>query len=330
MASCNVNTVDVLYPATPFLYANPHLLRYTLQPIYELHEGRFYPNDYCIHDLCTHFPHAIGHSDGADEYMPVEESANFILMSYAYYKFTGDEAWLASHYMLLKQFTKYLISSSSIPEKQLSTDDFAVELANQINLALNGIIGLQASSSIATLVNNTNDALWGLLYNLYFDKLLNMGLVNDSVYTMQSQWYPVFSQVYGVPLDIRHHYTQSDWETWAAATRQASTRRLLVNNLMYWLNNTFSGAPFADLYECIGSGDQPQDIYFSARPVAGLHYALLALGKTGQTASSEGEKTAGCLFARNSTQAFPVAKHNSSTLPVARSPHTRTKGEISG
>ncbi|KAI1395100.1 hypothetical protein F4819DRAFT_479411 [Hypoxylon fuscum] len=112
----NMNTVDVLYPASPFfLWANPTLLKYILQPLYELQEGGFYPNTYSTHDIGAHFPLATGHVDGADEYMPVENSGNSILMSYAYYKFTGDEAWLTSHYVILKQFAQYLIDYSLVP-----------------------------------------------------------------------------------------------------------------------------------------------------------------------------------------------------------------------
>lgn len=83
----NVNTVDVMYPAMPFfLYANPDLLRYNMEPLYQNQEGGFYPNEYSMHDLGSHFPNATGHVEGNDEYMPVEESGNMILMSYAYYK----------------------------------------------------------------------------------------------------------------------------------------------------------------------------------------------------------------------------------------------------
>lgn len=157
----NVNTVDVLYPASPFfLYANPNLLRYALQPLYEYQESGFYPNGYCIHDLGAHFPNATGHVEGNDEYMPVEESANFILMSYAYYKFMGDVRWLMSHYDLLEQHTRYLIAYSLIPAAQLSTDDFAGTLSNQTNLAIKGIIGLQAMSYIATVANKGADATY--------------------------------------------------------------------------------------------------------------------------------------------------------------------------
>ncbi len=83
----NVNTVDVMYPAMPFfLYANPELLRYNLEPLFQNQEGGFYPNGYCMHDLGSHFPNATGHVEGNDEYMPVEESGNMIIMTYAYYK----------------------------------------------------------------------------------------------------------------------------------------------------------------------------------------------------------------------------------------------------
>ncbi|CAJ2509302.1 Uu.00g143280.m01.CDS01 [Anthostomella pinea] len=336
----NVNTVDVLYPASPFfLYANPELLKYALQPLYEFQEHDFYPNDYSIHDLGSHFPNATGHVEGNDEYMPLEESANAILMSYAYYKFTGDETWLNSHYKLLKQFAQYLIASTRIPESQVSTDDFAGPLANQTNLAIKGIVGLQAMAAIATTHGDDNDAIkfsgtarayyqewegfaidaagthttlayegqssWGLLYNIYFDKLLNMGLVNESVYTMQSEWYPNVSLVFGVPLDSRHYYTKSDWEMWTAATCSQTTRRLFVNALAHWLNGTSTDLAFSDLHDTIDTGGYGGGQMFKARPVAGGHYALLALGKTGQKASAAAGDTSGSLFPKNGTAPLP-------------------------
>ena len=55
----NVNTVDVLYPAMPFfLYANPELIRYSLEPLFQNQESGFYPNGYSMHDLGTNFPNA--------------------------------------------------------------------------------------------------------------------------------------------------------------------------------------------------------------------------------------------------------------------------------
>lgn len=320
----NLNSVDVIFPTAPFfLWANPEMLKYLMQPVFEMQEGTFYPNSYCAHDIGAQFPNASGHVDGNDEYMPVEESGNFILLSYAYYRFAkGNEdtgAWLTSHYRLLKQFAQYLVDFSLVPAAQLSTDDFAGTLANQTNLAIKGILGIAAMGEIAHIAGQPDDAAhfqtlardcyrqwtylatdpshthtllayqwrssWGLLYNVFMDKLLDLGVVGDDVYEMQSAWYAQVSQVFGVPLDSRHHYTKSDWMMWAAATCTPKTRRLLVTSLAYWLNYTTTEHPFSDLFEVVGSGyypQVPQDIRFQARPVVGGHFAILALARRRQ------------------------------------------------
>lgn len=51
----------------------------------------------------------------------------------------------------------------------------------------------------------------GLLYNLFADAQLGLGLVPQSVYTMQSNFYPTAENTYGVPLDTRHSYTKGDY-----------------------------------------------------------------------------------------------------------------------
>lgn len=280
-------------------------------------ESGFYPNGYSMHDLGTNYPNATGHTDGIDEYMPVEESGNMILMSLAYYKFSSNAAWLSDHYPTLKQWAGYLVEFSLVPASQLSTDDFAGAQVNQTNLALKGIIGLQAMSAIAQVVGQPADAAnfsaiardyyaqweglaidaaeqhtllaygwrssWGLLYNAYMDKLLGLGTVRPEVYRMQSDWYGQVGRAFGVPLDSRHLYTKSDWEMWAAATCGPDTRRLFVNALACWLNSTATDGPFADLYDTVGVGEYPdKDHEFRARPVVGGHFSLLALYRAGQ------------------------------------------------
>lgn len=311
----NVNTVDVMYPAMPFfLYVNPDLLRYNLEPLYQNQEGGFYPNQYSMHDLGTHFPNATGHVEGNDEYMPVEESGNMILMTYAYFKFSGDSSFIKQHYTILQQFATYLINFSLTPGLQLSTDDFAGQLVNQTNLAIKGIVGLQAMANIATIAGDATASQnysstassfysrwetfaidpsgrhtllsyqwrssYGLLYNTFPNMLLSLNLIPQSLYDMQSNWYPTTSQIFGIPLDNRHSYTKSDWEMWTAATCSPQTRRLFVNALGYWLNQTDTDRPFTDLYETIDTGSypaSPSPIYFIARPVVGGHYSLLSL-----------------------------------------------------
>jgi hypothetical protein len=48
----------------------------------------------------------------------------------------------------------------------------------------------------------------GLLYNLFADAQLGLNFVPQSVYQMQSDFYPTVANKYGVPLDTRHTYTK--------------------------------------------------------------------------------------------------------------------------
>lgn len=80
----NFQTVDVIFPAFPFfLYTNPRWLAYLLEPLLEHQLSGQYPNNYSMHDLGAHFPNATGHADGRDEYMPVEECGNMLIMGLA-------------------------------------------------------------------------------------------------------------------------------------------------------------------------------------------------------------------------------------------------------
>jgi hypothetical protein len=310
----NTQTIDVIYPASPiFFYLNPELIKLILEPHFETQEAGLYPNKWAIHDLGTHYPNATGHTDGNDEHMPLEESGNNIIMVLAYAQRSNNTDYIKQHYPILKQWAEYLVEDSLYPAEQLSTDDFAGHLANQTNLAIKGIIGLEAMSQIATLAGETADAAnyttiahdyitkWqtiainttdnpphaslsynnisthGLLYNLYNDKLVRTNLVPQSVYDMQSTFYPSVKQTYGVPLDTRNpFYTKSDWEVFCAAIASDSTRDLLIGDVAKWVGQTRTSRPFTDLYET-DDGGFPGGIEFKARPVVGGMFALLAL-----------------------------------------------------
>ncbi|TVY57638.1 putative glutaminase [Lachnellula cervina] len=80
----NMNTVDVIYPAFPyFLYTNPKWLAWLMEPLIEHQLSGQYPNDYSMHDVGASFPNATGHPDGNDEYMPVEECGDMLIMGLA-------------------------------------------------------------------------------------------------------------------------------------------------------------------------------------------------------------------------------------------------------
>ncbi|KAK5955226.1 hypothetical protein OHC33_003907 [Knufia fluminis] len=80
----NTQTIDVIFPAFPFfLYTNPRWLAYLLEPLIEHMLSGQYPNKYAMHDIGARYPNATGHPDGNDEYMPVEECGNILIMGLA-------------------------------------------------------------------------------------------------------------------------------------------------------------------------------------------------------------------------------------------------------
>lgn len=83
-SSGNIQTLDVLFPSFPFfLYTNPRWLAYLLEPVLEHTLSGQYPNKYAPHDIGYHYPNATGHPDGREEYMPVEECGNILILGLA-------------------------------------------------------------------------------------------------------------------------------------------------------------------------------------------------------------------------------------------------------
>jgi hypothetical protein len=64
---------------------------------------------------------------------------------------------------------------------------------------------LDASPPHATLSYGQN-ASWGLLYNLFMDRELGLGLVPQSVYDIQDAWYPTVFDKYGVVSILASHF----------------------------------------------------------------------------------------------------------------------------
>lgn len=307
----DTNTGDVVFPATPiFLYLNETLIKLLLDPLYVNQESGLYPNTYAEHDLGV-WPNALGYPSGNDEAMPLEECGNMIIMTLAYAQRSGDTAYLTKHFDKMAQWAGYLVDEALIPANQISTDDFAGSLANQTNLALKGIIALKGMGEIGNLTGNSTAATYyggvaddylpqwvgyglnnasdpphteldyndptshGVLYNLYADRLLGLNFVYDYIYTIQSNFYPTVVLEYGLPLDTRHTWVKSDWQMFAASIAEESTRTLLTNLLVKWINETPETGPFGDLFDGTTGGYTGAD--FTARPVVGGMFALLAL-----------------------------------------------------
>ena len=247
-SSGNVSTIDVVYPGIPaFVYTNPYLLRLLLDPILAYTESGNWPLTYCVHDLGAHYPNADGHNDGGGENMPVEESANMLIMVAAYMRFSAKSdasAYATTHYKILKQWADYLVQNALDPGFQNQTDDFTGFIAHSSNLALKGILAIGAMGQIATFAGNTADAsyyqstassyisqwvtksqdssgkhlklaydqdgTWSLKYNAFPDKLLGLNLIPAAVLAEEAAWYAQQENPFGIPLDIRHTYTKAD------------------------------------------------------------------------------------------------------------------------
>ncbi|KAJ6083066.1 hypothetical protein N7467_007201 [Penicillium canescens] len=258
----NFQTIDVIFPAFPFfLYTNPRWLAYLLEPLIEHMLSGQYPNKYAMHDLGTHFPNATGHPDGNDEYMPVEECGNILIMGLGIVnsllyeepaaassiwstqgsaspsiesessgifplgdlqtlsgiahqdgKWGGGrdgrrqaEKWVKRSYRLWKQWTGYLVEFSLEPANQLSTDDFAGWLALQTNLALKGIVGINAMSKIAEVAGRESDASYFKeIANDYIAKWEQFGMSRDGTHAkLAYDWYGSWTTIYNLYADAQ-------------------------------------------------------------------------------------------------------------------------------
>jgi Glutaminase A six helical-hairpin domain/Domain of unknown function (DUF5127)/Domain of unknown function (DUF4964) len=305
----NMSTVDVIYPAMPvFGYLDPGYLALLLAPLLDYAERGGWPKRFAEHDLGTHYPRASGHNDGQEEDMPVEESANLLIMSAAYAQRGGAAREFATaHYPILTQWADYLVENALDPEFQNQTDDFTGFIGHSVNLALKGIVGIGAMSVLATAAGNQADATrylsaarsyiarwagmaadgphlrlaydqpgtWSQKYNGFADALLNLGLVPRAVAASEAAWYLSRANTYGVPLDIRHTYTKADWELWTAAWLRHEPRisDLLIESIHTFLTTTASRVPFTDWYDTVTD----RQTGFQARPVVGATFALLAV-----------------------------------------------------
>lgn len=310
----NMQTIDVTYPAMPvFLYADPDYLGLLLAPILDYVENHGYPKVFAPHDLGSHYPNADGHLNGTgEEDMPVEESANALIMATAYLQRIPRAAqgpYAVKHYKIFKQWADYLVANALDPDLQNQTDDFTGFIAHSVNLALKGIIGIGAMSRIAAMAGQSADAAaylakardyigqwqakatdssgrhlklaydqdgtWSLKYNGYADAVLGLGLVPASVARTEAEWYVSRAATDGVPLDIRHGYTKADWEMWTAAWLKDhhEIRDLLIAGLYRFAGTTGQRVPMTDWYDTVTDRQSG----FQARPVVGGFFALLTV-----------------------------------------------------
>jgi Domain of unknown function (DUF4965)/Domain of unknown function (DUF1793)/Domain of unknown function (DUF5127)/Domain of unknown function (DUF4964) len=308
-SSCGcVSTVDVIYPAAPILLLfNTTLLKASMTPVLTYAETYHWPFRWAPHDLGI-YPHANGHDypanvdlNSVEDHMPVEESANMILMAAAIAKADGNADYAAHYWPLFSKWAKYLEDKGLDPERQIVTDDFTGPLAHNANLSVKAISALGAYATLCEMLGKKAEAAsyrnvaqqygqkwqrmaadgehyrlafdqpgtWSQKYNLIWDKLLGLNLFPAEVARTEIAFYKTKQNAYGLPLDSRAQYTKLDWLLWTATlSDNPSDFASLFSPAYKFANETPDRVPLTDFYDT----DTGKHRYFQARSVVGGVY----------------------------------------------------------
>lgn len=211
--------------------------------------------------------------------MPVEECGNMLLMLAAASRVDGNYALERAYMPILEKWVRYLIEFGEDPGEQLCTDDFAGHLARNINLSAKALCGVAAYALICrglgdeknyeTYMAKAREMAaswlerasagdytyltfdkqgWSMKYNMVWDKLLGLNLLDPSFYEKETDSYVARQNEFGLPLDSRADYTKSDWILWTASMAKPETFRALVHPVAECLRRTDTRVPFSDWY----------------------------------------------------------------------------------
>lgn len=335
-------TADVSYPSAPlFLRYNPALLRGMLYPIFEFARKPVWTYPFAPHDAGM-YPLVYGQQyalryDGKytknfasggkftvakvydappnEEYydyekqMPVEESANMLILTYAAYRADGDTALIQKQFDLLTKWADYLEANGNAVENQLTTDDFCGRKANSINLAIKATVALCAysemckimscdgavyrekSERLATYIQSFSDTYghlpsafdsdgntFGLKYNLAFDLALDFKLFDEKTYAREVECYQKQLRKYGVPLYDDITCTKSDWLAFIACfSDDTQYRSSIFAAIARYMRETTHRVPFPDWYDT-ELPDKDESSLFRNRSVQGGMFMPLLIG----------------------------------------------------
>ena len=273
--------------------------------------------DFAAHDLGT-YPHANNQvyaqrfpsSDGGfGGNMPIEESANIVILAAAISDIDGNTEWADRYWQTLTKWTNYLVENGQDPENQLCTDDFAGHLAHNANLAVKAIMGVAGYAMLCYQRGDTDNyqyyltkakdmatawvdlakdgnhyklaydrnGTWSQKYNMVWDKAWSLNVFPEDVVTTEYTYYKSKLNSYGLPLDSRSSYTKSDWEMWTAALATSNADFFRISDLVWkYVNSTPSRVPLSDWYFTDGQGAMTG---FRARSVVGGHWMKVYVDK---------------------------------------------------
>lgn len=338
-------TADVSYPSAPlFLRYNPALLRGMLYPVFEFARKKVWTYSFAPHDAgmyplvygqqyalrtdgkyAKNFTTADGkftvakvyESDANDEYydpekqMPVEESANMLILTYAAYRADGDDTLIQKQFDLLTKWADYLEENGNAVENQLTTDDFCGRKANSINLAIKATVALRAYAEMCELTGRNGEpyrkkshrlvnyiescgekyghlpasfdadgSTYGLKYNLAFDLLFGFKLFDKKTYAGETECYKAHMYRYGVPLYDDVTCTKSDWLAFIACFSDDRTyRNDIFAAIARYMCETTHRAPFPDWYDTASPSKDESSLFRNRSVQGGVFMPLLLSAK---------------------------------------------------
>jgi hypothetical protein len=306
-----IGTVDVIYPMAPqFLFFNPSLAKAMLVPVLDYASSPRWRFPFAPHDLGT-YPKANGQVYGGGEkteenQMPVEESANLLILVGALARVEGRPDFAAHYWPVLAKWAEYLKAKGFDPENQLCTDDFAGHLAHNVNLSAKAIVALGAYAQLAAKLRDRRPELaaaaeeyatlarqlagrwvreaddgdhfrlafdrqgsWSQKYNLVWDAILGLNLFPEDVLRKEMAFYRRALNRFGLPLDNRKDYAKIDWTVWTATlTGSRDDFEALVGPAYDYLYLTPDRVPVNDLYWTSAG----REVGMHARPVVGAFF----------------------------------------------------------
>ncbi|KAF8885602.1 DUF1793-domain-containing protein [Infundibulicybe gibba] len=303
--SRRANPTEFMFAAFPaFLYLNASWAGFLLRPGLHQQSIAIPTSAYAIPDLaCIIFIRM-----RPLHLTPTIGSGNMIIMALAHAKASGDGSLISRYYPLLKNWANYL-AVNALNQTMFTTSDGR----NGPNLAIQGIVGIRAMGEISQILGRADDALrfkdqasamlqgwenrtilsshitsiygqstsWGLIYNLFSDRLLKLDFITQEIYNNQTNFYskqiPAGKREILLQL-IRSYFdiagAPPDWTMLTAATTtDNSTRNNLVSMVRSraWLNNRPEQFP-TDYSAASG-----QVTGMGGRPAQGAMFAFLAL-----------------------------------------------------
>lgn len=291
-----VNTVDLTYPECPiYLLYNPELQKGMMFSIFDYALTPERQGKNCAaHDLGI-YPQANGMHYG--DSMPLEESANMIILANAITKITGSAEWLMPYKEVIRTWADFCVENGQNPGNQLCTDDFKGPSEQNTNLSMKAITAVAAYGELAPLMGDNDgpeftqkakdmallweaDArdgdhyrmqfnrpgTWSQKYNLVWDRMWGYNNFPAEVVDREVKFYLNHQQPYGLPLDSRDLQTKSDWIFWTASLAP-DTETFLRFSDVHWkyMNETTSRIPLSDYY----NSDSGTSCNFSGRSVIG-------------------------------------------------------------